>query len=279
MNRPRSIAMPLTALGLVLSLATTMGFAGASAAAAQRPGVTEANITRLTTEVLERSQFAHHPFDSALACTLLDRYLDALDGTRALFLQSDVDEFAAYGADLAEATRGAGDTAAAQAIFARYLQRLASGPHTSTSYAADREVRLHRTRPLSPSIASTRAAARPGGGPRAVAAAAPGGVPAGEAGRQAAGADREHADEALRAAAADHEGAAAATRCWGSTWTRSRTSTTPTPTTSGTRRMESLSHRHEPLAVRDRRDARERGRLLQDPRARRRAGPRREAAC
>ena len=85
---------------------------------------TDANITRLTTGLLENSQLAHHPFDGQLAGTVLDRYLDALDGARSLFLQADVDEFARYRATLAQATRGAGDTSAAKAIFARYLQRL-----------------------------------------------------------------------------------------------------------------------------------------------------------
>ena len=85
---------------------------------------TDANITRLTTGILGNSQFAHHPLDTELAGKLLDLYLDALDGNRSLFLQSDIDEFAAYRSTLAQATLNAGDTKAAKAIFARYLQRL-----------------------------------------------------------------------------------------------------------------------------------------------------------
>ena len=63
---------------------------------------------------------------------------------RSVFLQSDVDEFAGYRATLAQATRGAGDTSAAKAIFARYLERLTNrrrttrpscGPRSSTSPA------------------------------------------------------------------------------------------------------------------------------------------------
>ena len=131
MNFHTRMAMPLTALGLVLTLAVGLGCL--PAAAYERPRTTDANITRLTTKVLESSQFAHHAFDDALAATLLDRYLDALDGTRSVFLQSDTNDFAAYRATLAEATRGAGDTAAAKAIFARYLQRL----EQRTSYVTD----------------------------------------------------------------------------------------------------------------------------------------------
>jgi carboxyl-terminal processing protease len=125
MSSPNRSATFLTVLGLVLALA------GATRAgqppSAQPPGdarTTDANVTRMTAEVLEHSQFAHHPLDAELAGRLLDRYLDALDGNRSLFLQSDVDEFAAYRATLAQATRAAGDTTAGRAIFARYLQRL-----------------------------------------------------------------------------------------------------------------------------------------------------------
>jgi carboxyl-terminal processing protease len=121
MKFPTRFAVPLVPLGVALAFAT-MAFRG-HAAASPDPGATEANITRLTTGLLEHSQFAHHPFDDALASTLLDRYLDSLDGSRSLFLQTDVDEFATYRATLAQTTR-TGDTRAAQAIFARYLQRL-----------------------------------------------------------------------------------------------------------------------------------------------------------
>jgi carboxyl-terminal processing protease len=110
-----------------LALAVTFTSAALGAQGAGPPAdakTTDANITRLTAGMLEQSQLAHHPFDGQLAGTVLDRYLDALDGSRSLFLQSDVDEFAKYRATLAQATRAAGDTSAARAIFARYLQRL-----------------------------------------------------------------------------------------------------------------------------------------------------------
>jgi carboxyl-terminal processing protease len=85
---------------------------------------TEANITRVTVSLLARSQLAHHPLDAQLAGKLLDRYMDALDGTRSLFLRSDVDELAPLRATLAQKTRVDGDTQAAHVIFARYLERL-----------------------------------------------------------------------------------------------------------------------------------------------------------
>jgi carboxyl-terminal processing protease len=86
---------------------------------------TTANITRLTTAQLEGSQLSHHPLDDQMAAKLLERYLESLDGTRSLFLESDVTEFAARLPGLAEATRTNGDTRAARVILNRYLARLA----------------------------------------------------------------------------------------------------------------------------------------------------------
>jgi carboxyl-terminal processing protease len=129
----RSCVAVVAALAF-LSGACTAGVSGHSAAGsgnkptaqARQPNepTTEANITRLTTDILERSQFAHHPLDTELAGKFLDSYLDALDGTHSLFLQTDVKDFAVYRATLAQVTRNSGDTSAARAILARYLERL-----------------------------------------------------------------------------------------------------------------------------------------------------------
>jgi carboxyl-terminal processing protease len=95
-----------------------------------RPGqpldeaATDAEITRLTSKILEKSQFAHHPLDDELAGKFLDRYLDTLDSQRMVFLQSDVDEFARFKSALAQATRRDGDSSPARVIFQRYLERL-----------------------------------------------------------------------------------------------------------------------------------------------------------
>jgi len=118
---PRPVAC-LATLGLV-GVVSAINCASSGALKAT-PSTTDANITRITTSILEHSQFAHHPLDRELAGKLLDSYLDALDGTRALFLKSDLDEFAAYRATLAQLTRATGDTTASRAIFRRYLERL-----------------------------------------------------------------------------------------------------------------------------------------------------------
>src|SRR5215831_11198936 len=85
---------------------------------------TDAEITRLTSKILEKSQFAHHPLDDELAGKFLDRYLNTLDSQHIMFLQSDVDEFARFNPALAQATRRDGDSSPARVIFQRYLERL-----------------------------------------------------------------------------------------------------------------------------------------------------------
>jgi hypothetical protein len=85
----------------------TAGFGRQPASTAAEPARTEANITRLATSPLERSQFAHRSFDAALAGTFLDRYIDSLDPTHSVFLQTDVADFAGYRAIPSQATREA----------------------------------------------------------------------------------------------------------------------------------------------------------------------------
>jgi len=166
MKQKSRLISSLAALALAVAL-SSVGFGaqlGRPVPAAVDARTTDANITRLTTGLLEHSQLAHHPFDGQLAGNVLDRYLDALDGARSVFLQSDVDEFAGYRATLAQATRGAGDTSAAKAIFARYLERLSQQTAYDTavlrtakfdftshdSYSFDRE---HAPRPATPAEA------------------------------------------------------------------------------------------------------------------------------
>src|SRR6185437_4116074 len=107
---------------LAFTLVASLAVAGPPDTSDRR--ATEANITRVTTSLLASSQLAHHPLDEQLAGKLLDRYMDALDGTRSLFLRSDVEELAPLRATLAQATRADGDTQPAHRIFARFLERL-----------------------------------------------------------------------------------------------------------------------------------------------------------
>lgn len=126
MNRPPRRILRRSLLGaLALASVTSLTHAAPAAAGPKADkATTQANITRLTTSLLAGSQFARHPLDDQMAAKLIERYLEALDGSRSLFLQSDVDEFAKLRGSLAQATREQGDTRAARVIFERYLQRL-----------------------------------------------------------------------------------------------------------------------------------------------------------
>ncbi|MBC8127548.1 MAG: carboxy terminal-processing peptidase [Gloeobacteraceae cyanobacterium ES-bin-144] len=85
---------------------------------------TDAAIVELTSKILESSQFSHQQLNKELANKFLDRYLDTLDSGHMIFFQSDLDEFAKYRPQLAEAIREKGDTSLAHLIFERYLKRL-----------------------------------------------------------------------------------------------------------------------------------------------------------
>jgi carboxyl-terminal processing protease len=156
MKSPARITTCLLVLGLLTASAVQSPASQSPSLGAARD--TDANVTRLTTRILGQSQFSHHPLDSELAARLLERYLDALDGGRMLFLRSDVEAFAPYRATLAHATLADGDTSAAHAIFARYLQRLGqqvsydqellrAGPFDFSGHDVYSFDRAHATRP------------------------------------------------------------------------------------------------------------------------------------
>lgn len=111
-------------LVILAAMFALCGFTCASAHPAASAQSTEANITRLTASILGSSQFAHHPLDRELAAKFLDRYLDAIDGTRSLFLQSDVKELSGSQGAFVRATMDKGDTHLAHVIWKRYLERL-----------------------------------------------------------------------------------------------------------------------------------------------------------
>ena len=85
----------------------------------------DGQITELTAQLLEHGQFSHQPIDNAMATKFLDQYIDSLDGSHELFLQSDIAECHRFLPHRANATVDKGDTRPAHVIFDRYLQRLA----------------------------------------------------------------------------------------------------------------------------------------------------------
>jgi len=83
---------------------------------------TEVNIARVTGALLQGQHFSHHPLDREIANRFMDRYLDALDHSHSCFLQSDLDEFDHYRANLDRLTLQ-GDTTPGRVIFARFMER------------------------------------------------------------------------------------------------------------------------------------------------------------
>ena len=114
--------IPAVSIGATLvSSAGAFGFRDADPLDAK---ATDAATTALTSKILENSQFSHQQLDDKLAGKFLDRYLDTLDGSHMLFLQSDLDEFARSRPSLAAATRNQGDSSLARLVFKRFLERL-----------------------------------------------------------------------------------------------------------------------------------------------------------
>jgi carboxyl-terminal processing protease len=103
------------------------------------PNQEQANITQATAALLENSQLAHRRLDAELSGKFLDHYLDALDPDHLLLHQSDLDEFDAYRPELAAMTRRRGDASPAQAIYARYLDRLTERAAYTTNLLATAE--------------------------------------------------------------------------------------------------------------------------------------------
>lgn len=112
--------LPLVSMLTLLVVSCAAG--PASLAEAGRP--TEADITRVTANLLEGSQFLQLPLDDEICGKCLNLFLDTLDETHQLFLQSDLDEFASFRPGLAAKTLMDGETRPAHLIYKCYLKRL-----------------------------------------------------------------------------------------------------------------------------------------------------------
>ncbi len=112
---------PLVLAGIVTA-ATLESRPAAPVARANDP--TDRNITRVTANLLENSQFSQQPLDDEMAAKFLDRYLDALDPAHLLFLQSDARAFDKFLPQLAGLTLREGELGPERIIFQRYLERL-----------------------------------------------------------------------------------------------------------------------------------------------------------
>jgi len=124
---------PSLALSLLAAIALAWASTSDGATSSRDTHTTDVNLVRVTTNLLEQSQFSHHPLDRELARKWLDHYLDGLDSRHSLFLQSDVEEFTKYQSVLSEETRGEAEASSAQKVFARFLERLEQQTGTITA--------------------------------------------------------------------------------------------------------------------------------------------------
>jgi carboxyl-terminal processing protease len=94
----------------------------AAAPSPVEPNKDEVKATRSTVMMLKHLHYERKKLDDTFSSQVLDRYLKDLDGSRAYFLASDIQEFEAYryqfDDDLAR-----GDLTRAFAIYSRYQQR------------------------------------------------------------------------------------------------------------------------------------------------------------
>ena len=84
---------------------------------------TDANIARITADMLETWQYSQHPFDQEIASRFLDRYLDTLDYSHMYLLKSDLADFEPYRTNLQDLTVKDHDTSPCWKIFARFMER------------------------------------------------------------------------------------------------------------------------------------------------------------
>lgn len=118
--------------GLALSVGTIALFALLGAAGSPSPaakagtglGPTEQQdyVARRISEIVAREHYRRAPLDDRLSSLILDRYLDAIDGSRSYFLAGDIADFEQYRYQLDDAIKS-GDVEPAFAIFRRYQER------------------------------------------------------------------------------------------------------------------------------------------------------------
>ncbi len=86
--------------------------------------VRDGKIAQLVARILEQYHYNQTPFDNEMSQRMLKGYMDALDYSHLIFLQTDYDEFVAqYGNELDKYTVRA-DASPAFVIYQRFLQRL-----------------------------------------------------------------------------------------------------------------------------------------------------------
>src|ERR1700719_3424168 len=131
-NRPRAnrsrwitgVAVGASAVGLaaLLGAAMTPSPAVPAATAVLAPTEQENYVARRVADIIAREHYRRAPLDDHLSSLILDRYLDAIDGSRSYFYASDIAEFERYRYELDDAIK-TGDVEPAFVIFRRYQER------------------------------------------------------------------------------------------------------------------------------------------------------------
>lgn len=86
------------------------------------PSERQMRVSKLVSQVIERSHYRQSPINDPISSLVLDRYLEALDGTRSYFLAADIAEFERYRFQLDDAVLS-GQLEPVFAIFNRFQQR------------------------------------------------------------------------------------------------------------------------------------------------------------
>lgn len=135
-STPRGLAgrlsrplLALTAL-LVLLSAFLAGTApapvssadAAVATASLEPTERQRRVSKLVSNVMERSHYRQSPINDPVSSLVLDRYFEALDGSRSYFLASDIAEFERFRYQLDDAVLN-GNIEPAFAVFNRFQTR------------------------------------------------------------------------------------------------------------------------------------------------------------
>jgi carboxyl-terminal processing protease len=119
-----ALAVCASAVGLaaLLGAAMTPPAAAPAAGTALSPTDQENYVARRVSDIVAREHYRRAPLDDRLSSLILDRYLDAIDGSRSYFYASDIAEFERYRYQLDDAIK-AGDVEPAFVIFRRFQQR------------------------------------------------------------------------------------------------------------------------------------------------------------
>ena len=129
-RRRRRFTLLFSLPALVLACALLAGTAQAPVANAVAtatsqdlaPTERQSRVSKLVSNVIERSHYRQSPINDPVSALVLDRYIEQLDGARSYFLASDIAEFERYRYQLDDAVVG-GKLDPVFTVFNRFQQR------------------------------------------------------------------------------------------------------------------------------------------------------------